>query len=330
MTAPAAPAPENARTLGPNGPRVAGVALGCWPIAGVTTLGATDADSIATIHRALDLGVNHLDTAFAYGAEGESERLIGRALADRRAEAVVATKGGIRLEGSEFIQDARPETLASQCDESLRRMGTDHVDLLYLHSPDPRVPVEESAGGLARLLERGKTRGVGASNCTLEQLQAFASACPLAAVQLPYNMLQRDIEQRTLPWCRERGIAVLVYWPLMKGLLAGRLRREEDLAPDDPRRRYPMYQGDEWLKNQRLLDRLAEVAHQAGRTVAQVVVNWTLHQPGVTAALCGAKRPWQIEETAGALGWRLSADQARLIDEALAERGKAEAKRSFT
>jgi aryl-alcohol dehydrogenase-like predicted oxidoreductase len=136
-------------------------------------------------------------------------------------------------------------------------------------------------------------------------------------------MLQREIEQDTLPWCRERGIAVCIYWPLMKGLLAGRLARDHVFQPGDGRAKYPMFQGVEWQKNQDLLDDLRSIAAEVGKTIAQVVVNWTIHQPGITAALCGAKRPRQIEETAGAMGWRLNEGQVARIEAALERRGKA-------
>ena len=295
----------------------------------MTTLGTNEADSIATIQACFDLGVNHLDTAYVYGPNGESENLIRRALGGRRDEMVIATKCGIHYEGTDMVTDGRPAALRREGDESLRRLGTDRVELLYLHAPDEKVPIEESAGTLGELMAAGKTRSVGASNCTLEQFQAFHAVCPLAAVQLPYNMLQRDIERRTIPWCREHNIAVTVYWPLMKGLLAGKMQRDEALDPRDNRRKYPMYQGDEWQKNQDFLDRLREAAALTGHTVAQLVINWTIHQPGITAALCGAKRPWQIEETAGAMGWRLTAEQQTVIDAAIAARGPAAAKRLF-
>ncbi|HMO86194.1 MAG TPA: aldo/keto reductase, partial [Lacipirellulaceae bacterium] len=216
------------RPLGRSGVNVSSVALGCWPIAGMTTLEVNDADSLATIRAALDAGVNFLDTAYCYGPEGESETLIRRALAQApRNQAVIATKGGLHYDAQrQQHHDARPETLARQCDESLRRLGVDRVELYYLHAPDPAVPVAESAGAIQRLVESGKALAAGASNCTLAQLQEFDAVCPLAAVQLPFNMLQRDIETETIPWCRQRQIAVTAYWPLMKGLLAGRMGRD--------------------------------------------------------------------------------------------------------
>jgi len=335
---------QNHRPLGNSGIFVSPVALGCWPIAGVTTLDANVADSIATIQKCFDVGVNHLDTAHVYGPNGESENLIRRALGNRREEMVIATKCGIHYEGREMVNDGRPERLRAECDESLRRLGTDRVELLYLHSPDKNVPVAVSAGALRELLEAGKTRSVGVSNFTVVQLEEFHAVCPITAVQMPYNMLQRDIEQRTIPWCREHDVAITVYWPLMKGLLAGKMPRGAELDERDSRRKYPMYQGDEWQRNQDFVDRLREAAalsvvswsvvrgspDPAPPTVAQLVVNWTISQPGITSALCGAKRPWQIEETAGAMGWTLSDKQRALIDAAIAARGQAATKRLFT
>lgn len=323
------PPGEAFRPLGDSGLKVTPVALGCWPIAGVTTLGANAEDSVATVRRAIECGVNHLDTAYVYGPNGESERYIAQAIKGQRERVVIATKGGVHFEGDQMQQDASPRRLKSECEESLRRLEVDNVELLYLHSPDPDVPIEESAGALAELKHQGKTWAVGASNCTLAQLRAFHAVCPLAAVQLPYNMLQRDIEKQTLPWCREQGIAVCTYWPFMKGLLAGKLPSDGSLDADDNRRKYPMYQGEEWEKNQALVEHLREAAALSGHSVAQLVINWTMHQSGVTSVLCGAKRPGQIEETAGAMGWTMSQEQRQRVQQAIAARGDATVTRVF-
>lgn len=321
--------PAEARPLGSSGIEVAPVALGCWPIAGVTTLDVNDADSIATIQACFELGINHLDTAHVYGPQGESEQLIRRALGQRRDEMVIATKGGIHFEGEAMVNDARPATLRQECDESLRRLGTDRVELYYLHAADKTTPLEESAGAILDLVNSGKARAAGACNLPLQQLQAFHAVCPLSAVQLPYNMLQRGIEQRTIPWCREQGIAVVVYWVLMKGLLAGKLERDHRFDPQDSRLKYPMYQGEEWERNQDLLDKLRAIAEEMGLSVAQLVTAWTLSQPGITVALCGAKREWQIRESAAALRTELSAQQRAALAQALAERGPAKTNRNF-
>jgi aryl-alcohol dehydrogenase-like predicted oxidoreductase len=314
------------RPLSNTGILISPVALGAWPMAGLTSPGTTDADGIATIQACFDLGVNHVDTAYCYGMSGEGERLVGRALAGRRHEMVIATKGGLHwdAEGRQ-AHDASPATLRRECEESLRRLETDCVDLYYLHAPDPKVPIGESAAALRRLMDEGKTRSVGVSNVSLAQLEEFAAACPTAAYQPPYNMLQRQIEADTLPWCREHGVAVLVYWPLMKGLLAGKLRRDQKFEGDS-RRKYPMFQGDEYQKNLDLVEKLRDIAAETGHTVAQLVVSWTIRQPGITAALCGAKQPGQLRETARGAGLRLTAADLARIHQALADRGVPVAK----
>lgn len=313
------------RPLADTGLEVSEIALGCWPIADFSHPGTNEADSLATVRACFELGINHLDTGYMYGIDGKSERLIAEAVGRRRHEMVIATKCGIHgvPDVSETF-DARPETLRRECEESLRRLRTDRVELLYLHAPDKNVPVAESAGGLKRLMEEGKTRAVGASNLNFAQLTEFAAACPLAAFQPPYNMLMRQIEADTLPWCREHGVAVLSYWPLMKGLFSGAFRRDQTLSSDDCRNNYAMFVGDERRKNHDLLDRLQAIAETAGHSVLELVLNWTVNRPGITSVLCGARRPDQIRGCAVASGWRLTAEQLAQIDQALADRGEAD------
>jgi aryl-alcohol dehydrogenase-like predicted oxidoreductase len=310
------------RPLGTTDIRVSTIALGCWPIAGMSSVDVNDRDSLATLDACFELGINFIDTAYAYGMNGESERLIARALANRRDQMVIATKGGIHWEPPRTqVLDARPETLRRECDESLRRLNTDRVELLYLHAPDPKTPIAESAGELRRLMEEGKTRSVGISNVTLEQIKQFTAVCPIAAIQPPYNMLQREIEADVIPWCIKNRVSVLIYWPLMKGLLAGHIPRDHVFPDTDSRRKYPAFQGEEWQKNCDLVDELRPIAAESGRTLAQLVLNWTIHRPGITSALCGAKRPGQIRDNAGGAGWRLKPEQLARIDAALARRG---------
>jgi aryl-alcohol dehydrogenase-like predicted oxidoreductase len=310
------------RLLGNSGIQVSAVSLGCWPIAGMTSPGVNDEDSLATIRACLNLGVNHLDTAYCYGREGQGERLIARALGSRRREVVLATKAGQHWDDQgQLRHDASPATLRRQCEESLRRLAADHVELLYLHAPDEKVPIAESAGALRRLLDEGKTRAVGVSNVDPAELRAFAAECPLAAYQPPYNMLQREIESAALPWCREHGVAVLVYWPLMKGLLAGKLARDQVFGDKDNRRKYAAFQGRQYQRNLDLVDGLRRIAAESGRAVAELVIAWTIHQPGITSALCGAKRPEQIRENAAAADREFTSDQLARVDRLLAEFG---------
>lgn len=318
------------REIAHTGIMVTPIAMGCWPITGVTSVDVSEADSLATLQAAVDHGINFFDTAYCYGYEGESEAMIARALGARRDQIVIASKGGIHWENRVQRKDARPETLRRQCDESLRRLNTDWIDLHYLHAPDPATPLVESAAALKGLLDCGKIRSVGVSNFTIEQLVEFHSVCPISAYQPHYNMLQREIESSQLPWCIEHGVSVMIYWPLLKGLLAGKLPRDYQFDPKDGRRKYPMFAGDEWNRNQDFLDRLRPLAEETGTTVAQVVLNWTIQRPGITSALCGAKRPDQIIDNAAAMHWQLSAEQIARIDAAIVARGQAVSRAAVT
>jgi aryl-alcohol dehydrogenase-like predicted oxidoreductase len=297
------------------------VALGCWPITGITSLDVTVEDSEATIRAAFDAGINFFDTAYCYGYEGESEQMIGRVLGNQRDETVIATKGGLHWENGSITHDGRPETLKRECIESLQRLGTDRVELYYLHAPDPNVPVAESAGAIADLIDTGEVLAAGLSNGSVEQHAEFHAVCPLTASQPHYNMLQREIEESQLPWCIENDVSVAVYWPLLKGLLAGKLPRDRQFDDKDGRKKYPMFHGEEWQKNQDFLDSLRRVASDIGRPLIEMVINWTLQQPGITSALCGAKRPDQIRESAAAMSWQLSEEEHAAIDQCIAERG---------
>ena len=309
------------REIGRSGIFVTPLAMGCWPIAGVTSVNVTEKQSLATLKAAVDSGLNFFDTAYCYGYGGESEKMIGRALGHRRDELVIATKGGIHYDNFVQARDARPTTLIQECEQSLQRLGTDRIDLYYLHAPDPKTPLMESAAGMKTLLDEGKVRSVGVSNFSLDQLMEFQSVCPLSAYQPHYNMLQREIESSQLPWCISNNVSVIVYWPLLKGLLAGKLGRDHQFDPKDGRRKYPMFSGDEWNKNQDFLDRLRPIATECHSSVAQLVLNWTIQRSGITAALCGAKRPDQIRDNAEAMNWQLSSDQIRRIDQAIIDRG---------
>lgn len=319
------------RPLGRTDLQVSPVSLGCWPIAGVTSLGVTEESSLATLEAAVDSGINFFDTAYIYGHAGESETRIRQALIDplvkaspsSRDQIVIATKAGLHWNDNlKMVHDATPATLRRECETSLQRLGTDRVELLYLHAPDPDVPLEESAGELKRLMDEGKTRSVGVSNLELDQLKAFQQVCPITAFQPPYNMILRDIEADIVPWCVAQSISICVYWPLMKGLLAGKLARDHQFDPKDGRPKYPMFQGEEWQRNQDLIDDLRPIADEAGKTLAQLTINWAINQLGITSAICGAKRPDQIEDTAAAMGWQLSDAQQQAVDAALAKRGE--------
>lgn len=318
------------RPLGKSGLEVSAVAMGCWPIAGITSINVNEADSRNTIRAAFEAGITHFDTAFCYGYHGESERMLGECLRDVRDCVTIATKAGIQwrcdpagnADGMKQVRCGEPQQILTDCDVSLRRLSTDVIDLYYLHAPDPQVPVGRSAEAFERLRNAGKIRAVGLSNATRAQLEEFHRVCRLDAFQPHYNMLQREIEDDgTLAWCRDHEVAVMVYWPLMKGLLAGKLQRDHCFDPRDGRRKYPMFHGEEWERNQDFLDELRALAAELDRTVAEVVINWTIHRVGITSALCGAKRPDQIRESAAAMRWQMTPEQTERINAAIARRG---------
>jgi len=248
----------------------------------MTREGVTPAAAVATVRAAIDAGITHLDTAYCYGEHGESERAIAAAIAGRRDAVVLAGKCGIHwvpdasaAPPRRQVVDGRPERLRAEVAESLERLGTDHFDLLYLHAPDPQLPIEESAGELARLLAAGVTRAVGLSNASVDQLRRFAAVCPLAACQMQFNMLQRQIEADILPWCRDRGVAMVAYWPLMKGLLAGRMRRGQVFPTTDTRHKYPIFNGVEFDRSLDFVDALRPTAARLGCQLADLVLAWT-------------------------------------------------------
>ena len=297
--------------------------MGCWPIAGITSINVTEAESLSTLSAAYDAGINFFDTAYLYGYEGESERLINRALGAKRDDIVIASKCGIHWKDHKQVKDGRPETIRSECEASLKRLGTDFIDLYYLHAPDPSTPLEESAAALQDLLESGKVRAIGVSNFhTVDKYETFARVCPITAAQPHYNMLQREIELDQLPWCREQEVSTVVYWPLMKGFLAGKLARDHQWDPRDGRQKYPIFQGDQWVKTHDFVDKLREIAADIHCSIAQLVTAWTIQRPGITAALLGAKRPEQIQETAAAMFLSLSQETLDRIDVAIKKRGE--------
>jgi aryl-alcohol dehydrogenase-like predicted oxidoreductase len=212
-------------------------------------------------------------------------------------------------------------------DESLARLGTDRLDLLYLHAPDPAVPIEDSAGELRRILEAGKARTIGLSNASVGNLARFATVCPLTACQMPFNMLQRDIEAEVLPWCVAHGVSLVAYWPLMKGLLAGRMRRGQTFPVTDSRHKYPIFNGAEFERNLDFVDALRPEADRLGCDLADLVLAWTAEQPGITSVLFGATSPAQVQENARATRCTLDAEARAAIAAAIAARGPVAGRR---
>ncbi len=275
-----------------------------------------DRDSLATLHAAIDSGVNFLDTAYSYGYDGEADRLIAKVLRERNEEIIVASKVGSHYRSDRTrVVDGTPETLLKHAEEIVHRLGVDNVAIMYLHEPDPAVPIEESAGAISEIIRRGLARYAGVSNVNQAQLSAFHQICPVVVVQPPFNMLQQEKTVAIRDFCKEQQIALACYWVLMKGLLAGKLLRGHQFDPRDRRLTYPIYQGEAWERAQELLDALREMANAKACTVSQLVIAWTLQQPGITVAICGAKRPEQIIETAAAMHVELSAVELIVMEQ---------------
>lgn len=316
------------RPLGSSGLAVGPLGLGCWPLAGMTRTGITRETAEATVAAALDAGVTHLDTAYCYGEAGESERAIAAAIGGRRERVFLAGKCGIHWEpGRKQCVDGRPDRLRREVEESLVRLGTDRLDLLYLHAPDPVIPLAESMGALARFRDEGLTRSIGVSNVGIEQLSVAAAAAPLAACQLPYNMLQREIEREILPWCVGHGVAMVVYWPLMKGLLAGEMTPDLVFPTTDSRHKYPMFSGEEFRKNLDFVEVVRGQAARLGVAVPDLVLAWTAEQAGITSVLFGATSPEQVRTNARALTCHLDDTARTAIREGIAARGPVASRR---
>ncbi|MBV9534879.1 MAG: aldo/keto reductase [Solirubrobacterales bacterium] len=277
-----------------------------------------EGESIATIHRALELGVTLLDTADMYG-HGGNERLVGKAIADRRAEVVLATKFGIVRDpqdpGGRSV-NGRPDYLLRACDASLRRLGVDYIDLYYQHRVDPDVPIEETVGAMASLVDEGKVRFLGLSEAAPETISAAHAVHPLTAVQTEYSLWTRDVEDEILPTLRERGIGLVAYSPLGRGFLTGRFKTPEDFPEDDFRRHNPRFQGENFYANLRLVERVNELAREQDCTPGQLALAWVLHQGEDVVPIPGTKHRTYLEENVAATEIRLTDEDLRRLDEA--------------
>jgi aryl-alcohol dehydrogenase-like predicted oxidoreductase len=305
------------RPVGRSALTVSAIGLGCMSMSG--TYGKSDdAASIAVIHRALDLGVNFLDSSDMYGW-GHNEELLGRALAGRRGGVVVATKfGQVRSpDGAGNLVDGSAGYVRTACEGSLKRLGIDTIDLYYQHRVDPKVPIEETVGAMARLREEGKIRALGLCETAPATLRRAHAVHPIAALQMEYSLLYRQPAENVLEVCRELGIGFVAYSPIGRSLLAGGVERLEDIPADDRRRQHPRFQGPNLEHNARLVRRLAEMARAKGATAAQLAIAWLLARGRDVLPIPGTKRLDRLEENLGAQRVRLDADDLRRIDEAM-------------
>ena len=314
------------QTLGAQGLTVSALGLGAMGMS--EFYGAPDeAESLATLARAVDLGVTFIDTADMYG-RGHNEELVGRAIAAHRGRVQLATKFGIMRSDDPRARgiSGKPEYVRQACEASLKRLGTDYIDLYYQHRVDPTVPIEETIGAMATLVREGKVRYIGISEAAPATIRRAHAVHPLSALQTEYSLWSRDPEDEILPTLRELGIGFVPYSPLGRGFLSGEVRSVDDMAPDDFRRNSPRFQGENFARNLTLVDRVKEVAASKGVTPSQLALAWLLAQGGDIVPIPGTKRRTYLEENAGALSVRLSAQDLARIEEA-APKGAAAGER---
>jgi aryl-alcohol dehydrogenase-like predicted oxidoreductase len=303
------------RTLGHGGLVVSALGLGCMGMSGM--YGATDeAEAIATIHQAIDLGVSFLDTADAYGS-GHNETLIGKAIKNRRDQVIIATKFGlsdISTGGYAIPVNGRPEYVRSACEASLQRLGVNTIDLYYQHRVDPTTPIEDTIGTMAELVKEGKVRFLGLSEASTSTIRRAHAVHPISALQSEYSLWSRDVEDEILQTCRELKIGFVPWSPLGRGFLTGSIKTFDDLDPNDWRRMSPRFQGDNFQRNLDLVDRVQEIADAKNCTLAQLAIVWLLNQGEDLVPIPGTKRISYLLENLGALEIELTTEDLNLID----------------
>jgi aryl-alcohol dehydrogenase-like predicted oxidoreductase len=295
---------------------VSRIGLGTWAMGGWMWGGSDDAESIETIRAAIDRGINLIDTAPVYGL-GRSEEIVGKALAGDglRSRALIATKAGLDWRGDHPFRNASRARIIVEVERSLRRLRTDYIDIYQLHWPDPFTPIEECAEAMGALYRQGKIRAIGVSNFSSGQMHVFRTVARIHTVQPPYNLFEREAEDEVLPYCLWYNIATLVYGPICRGLLSGRMKSDTHFDGDDQRKTDPKFRAPRYSQYLRAVDALDRFARDNfGKRVMHLALRWVLDQPGVSVALMGARRPAQLDPISEVVGWKLSNDAMVEID----------------
>jgi len=319
--------------LGTSELQVSTVGLGCWAIGGWWWGGTDVQQSIAAIHKALDLGMTFIDTAPAYGW-GLAEEIVGKALDGRRDEAIVATKCGLtwdrecgefffESEGKRVFKCLRKDSILREVEQSLRRLRTDYIDLYQCHWPDPSTPLEETMDALTRLVREGKIRAIGVSNFTVPMHEECLRYGPLHSSQPRYNLMDRRIEKDLLPFCRAHDVGVVVYSPLEQGILTGKVTLNRRFQPGDYRSTQPWFQEKNLQRVVHKLDKAPRlVSEKYGKSLTQMAIAWVLQQEGITSAIVGARNPEQVVENAGGAGWQMSTEDAEQVEAVMLQLGE--------
>jgi aryl-alcohol dehydrogenase-like predicted oxidoreductase len=292
------------------------IGLGTWAIGGWMWGGSVEAESIKTIHAAIERAITLIDTAPVYGF-GRSEEVVGKALAHGglRKRVVIATKAGLEWHDQQPVRNASRKRIVAEVEQSLRRLRTDYIDVYQVHWPDPLTPIEECAEAMLTLYRQGKIRAIGVSNFSRQQMHEFREIAPIHTVQPPYNLFEREAEAEVLPYCLWHGIATLVYGPICRGLLSGRMNPDTRFEGDDQRNTDPKFQAPRYGQYLRAVDALDRFARENfGKRVMHLALRWALDQPGVSVALMGARRPSQLDPLSEVMGWTLSKDTMAAID----------------